>query len=223
MMSKYYADVTPTMGMFLISAHILDRFWKLLSFRKWDKGMHINPEDKPFYTMKYQEAFLKHVENEYIAKHRCVPVNKPDSLPSSKLVPSATASGSCQSSFDLYDLSSNDEEYLMPDNVAETTPGRSNRAGTSLTASRLHLISPPEAPKNWGQIKENFNDYHSDPMEISSTFWVPDVTDWWSQHEETHSMYADLSNVARNISTSIPHGVGVEASFSLGRDVVGWR
>jgi hypothetical protein len=32
------------------------------------------------------------------------------------------ASGSCQSSFDPYDLSSNDEEYLMPNNVAEMTP-----------------------------------------------------------------------------------------------------
>jgi len=60
-------------------------------------------------------------------------------------------------------------------------------------------------------------------MEISSTFWIPDITDWWHQHEETHSKYADLSNVACNISSIIPRGVGVEASFSLGRDVIGWR
>jgi hypothetical protein len=85
------------------------------------------------------------------------------------------------------------------------------------------LNSPPEAPKNWGQINPNLNDYHSDPMEISSTFWIPDITDWWRQQEETHSKYADLSNVARDIFSIIPHGVGVEASFSLGRDVIGWR
>jgi hypothetical protein len=36
-LSKYYAHVTPTTGMLLISAHILDPFRKLRSFRKWDK------------------------------------------------------------------------------------------------------------------------------------------------------------------------------------------
>jgi len=37
-MSKYFAEVTPTTGMLLISAHILDLFRKLQSFRKWDKA-----------------------------------------------------------------------------------------------------------------------------------------------------------------------------------------
>jgi len=60
-------------------------------------------------------------------------------------------------------------------------------------------------------------------MQISSTFWIPDITDWWRQQEETHSKYADLSNVARDIFSIIPHGVGVEASVSLGKDVIGWR
>ena len=60
-------------------------------------------------------------------------------------------------------------------------------------------------------------------MEFSSTFWIPDITDWWHQQEEMHSKYADLSNVAHNIFSIIPHGVGVEASFSLARDVIGWR
>jgi hypothetical protein len=85
------------------------------------------------------------------------------------------------------------------------------------------LNSPPEASKNWGQINPNLNDYHSNSMAIGSTFWVPDITDWWRQQEETHSMYADLSNVARDIFSVILHGVGVEASFSLGREVIGWK
>jgi hypothetical protein len=38
-----------------------------------------------------------------------------------------------------------------------------------------------------------------------------------------HSEYADLSNVAREIFSIIPHDVGVEASFSLGQDRIGWR
>jgi hypothetical protein len=156
------------------------------------------------------------VENEYCAKHRCVPVNTLETVPSCNLVPSATASRSYQSSFDPYDLSSDDEEYLTPNNVAETTPGRSDHAAHLLTAARLDLNSPPEAAMNWRQINPNLNDYHSDPMEISSTFWIPDLTDWWWQQEETHSKYADLTNVARDIFSIIPHGVRVEASFSLG-------
>jgi hypothetical protein len=110
-LSKYYAEVTPTTGMILISAHILDPFKNLQSFRKWDKGMDINPEDDTSYTTQYQEAFLKFVENEYCAKHRHVPVNKLETVPSCNLVPSATASGSYQSCFDPDDLSSDNEEY----------------------------------------------------------------------------------------------------------------
>jgi len=185
--------------------------------------MDINPEDETSYITQYQEAVLKYVENEYCAKHRRVPVNKLETVPSSNLVPSATASGSYQLFFDPYDLSSNDEEYLTPDNVAETTPGRSDHAARLLTASRHYLNSPPEAPKNRRPINPNLNDHHSDPMEISCTFWLPDITDWWHQQEETQSKYTDLSNVARDIFSIILHGVGVEASFFLGRDVIGLR
>jgi len=152
-----------------------------------------------------------------------VPVNKQESLQSSNLIPSATASGPCQSSFDPYDLSSDDAEYLRPNNVADMTPGQSDRAACQLTATRIYLNSPPEAPQNWGQIDPNLNDYHSEPMEISSTFWLPDITDSWWQQKETHFKYANLSNVARDISSIIPHDVRVEASASLGRDVIGLR
>ena len=93
-LSKYYTEVTPTTGMLLISGHILDPFRMLRLFRKWDKGMDINPEDETTYTTQYQEAFLKYVENEYYTKHRRVPVNKLETVLSSNLVPSATASGS---------------------------------------------------------------------------------------------------------------------------------
>jgi len=185
--------------------------------------MDINPEDEISYTTQYQETFLKYVENEYYANDRRVLINELETVLSSNLVFCATASGSYQSSFDPYDLSSNDNEYLTPNNVAETTPGRRDRAAGVMTATRLNLNSPTEATKNWGHIDPNLNDYHSDPMEISSTFWILDISDSWRQQEEMQSKYADLSNVARNIFSIIPHGVGVEASFSFGRDVIGWR
>jgi len=92
-----------------------------------------------------------------------------------------------------------------------------------LTAARIYFNSPPDTPKTCGQINPNLNDYHSDPMEIGSTFWIPDITDWWRQQVEIHSKYADLSNMAHDIFSIIPHGLGVEGSYSLGRDVIGRR
>jgi hypothetical protein len=67
MLSKYYTKVTPRTGLLPISAHSLDRFRELQSFRKWDKGIDIKPEDGTSYTTKYQEAFLMYVENNYCA------------------------------------------------------------------------------------------------------------------------------------------------------------
>jgi hypothetical protein len=93
-LSKYYAEVTQTTGMFLISIHILHPFRYLLSCRKWDNGMDIYPDNETSYTTQYHEAFLKYAKNEYSAKHRHGPVNKLETVPSSNIVPPATASGS---------------------------------------------------------------------------------------------------------------------------------
>jgi len=86
-------------------------------------------------------------------------------------------SQSGQSSFDPYDSASGDEANLTPKHLPEMTPGQSDRAARLLTAARLYLNSPPESPKNWGQVNPNLYDYHSDPMEISSTFWIPDIAE----------------------------------------------
>jgi hypothetical protein len=110
--------------------------------------MDINPEDETSYTTQYQEPFLKYVENEYCAKHRCVPVNKLETIPSSNLLPSGMGSGSNQVSFDPYDSSSDDEQCLTPNNVGETTPGRSDHSAHLMTAAWLYFNSLPEAPKN---------------------------------------------------------------------------
>ena len=98
---KNYAEVTPTMGRLLIVAHIRNPFWKLRLSGKWDKEMDINPEHEKSDTTQYQDPFLMYVMNEFCAKHRCVPVIKPDSIPSNNPVPSTTGSESGQSCFDL--------------------------------------------------------------------------------------------------------------------------
>jgi len=60
-------------------------------------------------------------------------------------------------------------------------------------------------------------------MEISSLISILDITDWRRQQDETHPTYATLSNVTHNIYSITPHGLGLEASFSLERGVIGWR
>jgi len=110
-LSKYYTEVTPTTGMLPITAHIIDPFQKLRSFRKWNKGMDINPEDETSYTTQYQEAFLKYVEKQYCAKHRRLRVIKSDNTLNNNLSSFEMASRSGQSSYDPYDLSSDDDEH----------------------------------------------------------------------------------------------------------------
>jgi len=112
-------------------------------------------------------------------------------------------SGSVQFSLDPYNLSSDDEEYLTPNNLAETTPGQSDLTAHLMTAARVHLNSLHESPKNWVQVIPNLNDYHSDPLVIWSTLWIPDITDRWWQQEGKPSKYADSSNVARDIISII--------------------
>ena len=138
-LSKDYAEGTPMTGMVLISAQNLDPFRKLQLFRKWDKGMDINPEIETSYTTQYQDSFLKYVENEYCTKLRPLLVTKCDKLRSNDYIPSATAAQSGQSSFDPDNLSSDDEEYLTPRNVAVTTPRRRNHTAHLLIAARLFL------------------------------------------------------------------------------------
>jgi hypothetical protein len=60
-LSKYCAEVTPTTGVHLVSVHIIDPFWKLSSFRKWDNSMDINPEDETLYITQYNEALLNYM------------------------------------------------------------------------------------------------------------------------------------------------------------------
>jgi len=220
--SQYDAEVTPTTGMVLVFARILNPFQMLPLFMRWGKGMDTNPEDQTPYATQSQEAFLRYAVNEYCAKHQVISVITPEHVPGSNLFPSVIASWSGQFCSDAYDLSSHDDKYLTPKSVAEMTPGWSDRAACSLTAATVYMHSPPGAPKNQGQVNTNHNHHHSNPMEICNMFWLPDISDWSHQQEERHSTYADLSNVARDTFLFIPHCVWVEARCSLRRDIIGW-
>jgi hypothetical protein len=185
--------------------------------------MDVNPEDEGSFTAQYKVAFLKYVEHDYCSKNHIMPnyilkmPNHNDPFSTSRV------SGPGHSYYDPYDWSSDDAEYLTPANMVESTPGRSHRTARLLTATTLYLNSPPEAPRRWGQINPNLNDYHTDAMEVSSAFWMPDITDWWRNQGILNTKYTDLDDVACEIFSIMPHGVGVEASFSLGRDVIGWK
>jgi hypothetical protein len=106
--------------------------------------------------------------------------------------------------------------------VAETTHGQSGLALCILTAASLYLNSPTEVPKAWGQIDPNLTDYNTIPMQSRSTFCIADITDWWYQYNETYSEYIDLSNLARNIFSNLPHGITVKVSFVIEQDSIRW-
>jgi len=150
-------------------------------------------------------------------------VVEPENVPISNPFISAKASIFGHSSVDAYVLSIDDEEYLKPDSLSEMPPGRNGCAARLSIAARLYFNTPIEAPKNWGQVNPNLNDYHSNPMVISCTLLFLDITDWWLQQDQMHSHCTDLSKVAHSIFCIIPHGVGVEFGFYLRQDVIGWR
>jgi len=92
-----------------------------------------------------------------------------------------------------------------------------------IDCGKAELDLPVWGTKELGANYPNLNDCHSNQMEISRTFRILDIANWCPEQEDTHSKSADLSNVAHDIFSIIPHGVGVEASFLLSRDVIGWR
>jgi len=59
LLSKYYAEVTPTTDMLIISAHILNPFRMLRSVPKCVQGIDVNSEEKTSHTTQHQEAILQ--------------------------------------------------------------------------------------------------------------------------------------------------------------------
>jgi len=139
----------------------------------------MNPEDETSYTTQYQAACLKYVKTEYCTKHRPLSVTTLENNQHSEVFRCLNAFVLGRASLNPYRWPYDQDEYLTSKCVAETRSRRRNCAEYPLTAARLNLNSPPDSPYTAGQVNPNFNDYHSDPMEMSSTFWLRDITDWW--------------------------------------------
>jgi hypothetical protein len=125
-----------------------------------------------------------------------------------------------QWSFNSYDVSSNNGQYLTPECFAAITHGWHNWAARVMTPSRLYSSSPHEKSKSSRQIHQNLNDNHSDPIEITRTLCLPDITNCLWQQGETHLKYAALSTVVHDRFSIIPDSVGGKASFSHRWDII---
>jgi len=185
--------------------------------------MDITPDDGTFYSIQYQANLLMYMDNKYYAKLGHIPVITPETISSSSLFSCTLTSRSGQCAYNPNDMSSNDEKYLMPKNVAEMPPARSHSAARLMTPTKLCFNSPPDLHQSWGQVHQHLNDHHSDPREFSSTFWIPDITIWWLQQGEMYSKYPILRNVACNLFSNTYHAGGQEDRVSVVPDLFGWR
>ena len=153
--SKDYTEVTPMTGRLVISPHILDPFWKQLSFGKGHKVMDIYPDDETSYTTQYQEAFLQYMGNEYCAIYQPLSLSQPEMVPSNNLFFSTTVFGSGLSSIHPNDLSSGDKRILNASQCVHNN-SRAKRLHTMLVDSRNALFEfstriSKELRANWSE------------------------------------------------------------------------
>jgi len=117
-----------------------------------------------------------------VPKANICPSHNPTAYQVSSSSPSATVSGSGESSLDRYDLCSDDADCVLSRNVAGMMITWSDLTIHILPAGGLCLNLPPDFKIHCGQLNLNLNYYHSDPMEISNTLRIQDITNWWHQH-----------------------------------------
>ena len=224
----YYAQVTPESGLLLILAALLDPFRKAKTFKLWDSRMNIDPRDPTSYTFQYTEAFLSYWEENYVLSDGPVPGVK-IGMKGNPFIEGETQSSEeepLSPGESLYFSDSEDadfEETARPI-YPGITPARASRQERMKDVARSYLSTLPVDIASIDQRRPNIDDLKSeDPDEMTAGFWKPDVAAYWLQQEENFGEYAVLARMARDIFSVIPHGVGVESSFSLGRDLIGWR
>jgi hypothetical protein len=222
-LSSYYAEVTPESGLLLILAHMLDPYRKTRTFQVWDKRAGVDPNSSDSYTWQYKKAFLNYWDQHYVTKIiESTSQNSDNAKSSDKTQLSDTPSEPSNLAY-TFDSDSDDNQSLSA--LPTTTPRRTSRRENLLRIAHQYLDNSRVDPASFGQTNPGGDDTDGDtnPDLASGCFWSASVAAWW-KHQVTHvTEYAPLSQMARNIFAVMPHGVGVEASFSLGRDVIGWR
>ena len=227
----YYSEVTPESGLLLILAALLDPFRKTKTFRTWDAGMNIDPKDSESYTAQYTEAFIDYWEEMYVVP-QCAPKSRKEDLDSHE-----TKSDMDSAMFDSSTSrsASPDVAYFRErsDDFADSsgtpacppiTPARVLPQDRLMEVARKYIKSVNADPAALGQHPPKTDNLKSEnPQELTAAFWKPDVAAYWQEHEDSCTEYAPLARMARDVFSVIPHGIGVEASFSLGCDVLGWR
>ena len=216
---KYYAKVTPETGLILILATMLDPFTKGQIFEGWDKEMGVGSGDQTSYSRQYSDAFLDYWEKQYVDIDMAK-IGKAKDV-EQQLIPRTE-----KSIRRIYLLDSSDEEDdCQIQETIQCTPRTSSRKSHLMQQARQYLANVPVNIQSLQPEPLEVQDdlMSNDPEEITASFWYPDVGGWWLKQETSMGEYRDLAKMARDIFSVMPHGVGVESSFCLGRDVIGWR
>jgi len=224
---KYYTKVTPETGLILILATMLDPFRKLQTFKGWDKEMGKSSDDSDSYERQYCDAFLSYWENNYVNNLDSLEGNGTDERKKTRGGGSGRLLGNEGKQIPrIYGLDSSDEEEDdgNEDHRTHSTPRTASRKSLLMQQARQYLANGRANIQSWQHDYPLGEEQMSnDPEEMTASFWYPDVAGWWLKQETTMGEYRDLAKMARDIFSVMPHGVGVEASFSLGRDIISWR
>jgi hypothetical protein len=102
---------------------MLDYFRMVSLFGELGNAMDITSNDKPSYNIQSHETISKKAENKYFAEHRRTSSIQPKSILHRRIFPSPKVSRFVQWSFNSYDVSSNNGQYLTPECFAAITHG----------------------------------------------------------------------------------------------------
>jgi len=223
-LSAYYAEVTPESGLLLILVQMLDPYRKTRMFQHWDKRAGVSPASPGSYTSQYTQAFLDYWEKNYVSKMiEKATIKLEPAGPS----PAKANAGSLPKPSNFVYCVDSDSDDEIPASLLTATPRRTNHRAQLVGIARQYLENSRIDAASIGQINpandDSLTDPDANPNDVTGSFWSPSVAAWWKQQVNTASEYAPMAEMARDIFSVIPHGVGVEASFSLGRDVIGWR
>lgn len=118
-----------------------------------------------------------------------------------------------------------ESDYEMQHEFMESSSSSSNlskkaaRKKKLMDAATAYLAGPVTDPLHRRSNPEAIKVVDA----LETRLACPDVADWWREQEKNETLFKPLAKMARDIFSVIPHGVGVEHSFSIARMVVSWQ